>query len=230
VNRSIDVETFRCGHPKSPENSAPNGANTTCRECKNARRRERYATNPEPFREATKQRTRKHRGGLKGNANARKDTCAQGHPYDEENTYVYKGNRQCKTCRKQRVMESWARHGERYAASHREWYQQNRDKAIAATKRWSEANPERVALTSRLKKQRRRAAGVLTAAEWRLILALHGHRCLSCGSDGPLTIDHVIPVSKGGPNTAANVQPLCGPCNSSKATKTIDYRPTLAAV
>lgn len=229
VNRSA-METFRCGHPKTPENVAPNGKNVICRECRNARRRENYAADLEASREANKERMRKHRGGVKGNANARKDACAQGHPYDDENTYLYKGNRQCKTCRKQRVTETWARHGERYAASHREWYQQNRDKAIAATKRWSEANPERVALTSRLKKQRRRAAGVLTAAEWRLILALHGHRCLSCGCDGPLTIDHVIPVSKGGPNTAANVQPLCGPCNSSKATKTIDYRPTLAAV
>ena len=54
------------------------------------------------------------------------------------------------------------------------------------------------------------------------------HRCLACGIDGALTIDHVIPVSKGGPNTADNVQPLCGPCNSSKGTNTIDYRPEAA--
>ncbi len=229
MNRGI-MEAFRCGHPKSPENSAPNGANTTCRECKNTRSRERYAASLEASREATKERMRKHRGGVKGNANARKDTCSEGHPYDEENTYVYKGNRQCRTCRKQRVMESWERHKDKRLSERRDYYTRNRERLIAMSLQWAKDNPERAALTSRLKKQRRRAAGALTADEWRRIQTQYGNRCLACGSDGPLTIDHVVPVSKGGANTAANVQPLCGPCNSAKATKTIDYRPATAAV
>lgn len=223
------MDTFRCGHPRSAENTAKNGVNVTCRECRNARQRERYAANLEASREAATGRMRKHRGGLKGNANARKHVCAQGHPYDVENTYVYKGNRQCKTCRKQRVTESFERHKPKRVAEQRAYYERNREKLVAGSVQWAKDNPERAALTSRLKKQRRRAAGVLTAAEWRQIQAQYGHRCLACGSDGPLTIDHIVPVSKGGANTAANVQPLCGPCNSSKGTKTIDYRPTLAA-
>ncbi len=223
------METFRCGHPKSTENTAKNGAGTACRECKNARGRERYAANLEVSCEANKEKQRKHRGGLKGNANSRKDACPQGHSFDDDNTYIYKGNRQCKTCRRQRVMESFERHKPKRVAEQRDYYQRNREKLVAGSIQWAKDNPERAALTSRLKKQRRRAAGVLTAAEWQQILAQYGHRCLACGSDGPLTIDHVTPVSKGGANTAANVQPLCGPCNSSKGTKTIDYRPPLAA-
>ncbi|MEU3281590.1 HNH endonuclease [Streptomyces antibioticus] len=226
----MSVDTFRCGHPKSPENSAPNGkAAPICRTCRNERKRRNYAADPAKARAVSREQRIRRVGGLKGNANARKDTCAQGHPYDDENTYTYKGNRQCKLCRRQRAKESYERNPERYHLAHRAWYQLNRDKAIAATKRWAEANRERVALTSRLKKHRRRAAGVLTAAEWQLIVALHGRRCLACGSDGPLTIDHVVPVSKGGVNTAANVQPLCSTCNTSKGAKTIDYRPALAA-
>lgn len=224
------MDTFRCGHPKSRENSAPNGENVTCRECKNARNRERYAADPEAARSANRERQAKHRGGIKGNANARKETCAQGHPYDESNTYVVKGARQCKLCRNQRSREFYQRNTGKFAQSRRAWYLANRDVAIAASKRWAEANPERAALTSRLKKQRRRAAGVLTATEWREIQAKYGHRCLACASDGPLTIDHVVPVSKGGSNTAENIQPLCGTCNSSKSTKTIDYRPAQAAI
>jgi len=224
------VDIFRCGHPKSPENIAPNGANGTCRTCKNARSRERYAANLEESREAVKGRMRKHRGGLRGNANSRKESCPNGHPYDETNTHVAKGGRQCKTCRRKLVMESFERHKEKRVSEQREYYQRNREKLVANSVQWAKDNPERAALTSRLKKQRRRAAGVLTADEWRQIQAQYGHRCLACGSDGPLTIDHVVPVSKGGANTAANVQPLCGPCNSSKGTKTIDYRPATAAV
>lgn len=222
------MDTFRCGHPKSPENTAKNGAGTACRECRNMRARERYAANLEESRAACRERMRKYKGGLKGNANARKEACAQGHPYTEENTYLYKGNRQCKTCRRQRVMESFERHKAKRVAEQRAYYERNRERLVAGAVQWARDNPERAALTARLKKQRRRAAGVLTAAEWLQILDKYEHRCLACGIDGALTIDHVIPVSKGGPNMADNVQPLCGPCNSSKGTNTIDYRPEAA--
>ena len=34
--------------------------------------------------------------------NVRKTHCPQGHPYDEENTYEYRGARQCLSCRRAR--------------------------------------------------------------------------------------------------------------------------------
>lgn len=49
------------------------------------------------------------------------------------------------------------------------------------------------------------------------IFARDGHRCVSCGATDALTIDHVIPRSKGGGNTADNLQTLCAPCNFQKA-------------
>lgn len=52
----------------------------------------------------------------------------------------------------------------------------------------------------------------------------YGRKCLCCGTDKNLTIDHVIPVFKGGKNNISNYQPLCKSCNSSKGTKTTDYR------
>lgn len=65
--------------------------------------------------------------------------------------------------------------------------------------------------------------GSYSRAEWESVLATHGDRCLRCG-DAKITIDHVVPLSKGGSNTVENLQPLCGPCNKSKGTNTRDYR------
>ena len=46
----------------------------------------------------------------------------------------------------------------------------------------------------------------------------HG-RCRQCGSTEQLHFDHVIPVSKGGANTVANIQLLCGLCNRTKGAR-----------
>jgi Holliday junction DNA helicase RuvB len=43
-----------------------------------------------------------------------------------------------------------------------------------------------------------------------------GGRCVKCGSNERLEYDHIIPVAKGGSNTARNIQLLCETCNRSK--------------
>ena len=43
-----------------------------------------------------------------------------------------------------------------------------------------------------------------------------GGKCAKCGSREKLEYDHIIPVSKGGSNTARNIELLCESCNRSK--------------
>lgn len=53
------------------------------------------------------------------------------------------------------------------------------------------------------------------------VAARDGGRCRQCGSTKELHFDHVIPWSKGGANTADNIQLLCGTCNRRKGADEI---------
>ena len=67
-----------------------------------------------------------------------------------------------------------------------------------------------------------KAEGHFTPYEWELIKKQYGYKCPSCNKKEPqikLTIDHIIPLSKGGSNWIENIQPLCNSCNSSKNVK-----------
>jgi hypothetical protein len=46
-----------------------------------------------------------------------------------------------------------------------------------------------------------------------------GGQCGKCGSTRDLQFDHVIPYSRGGSSTAANIQLLCGDCNRAKSNR-----------
>lgn len=50
------------------------------------------------------------------------------------------------------------------------------------------------------------------------------YTCQSCGAKEDITIDHIVPRSKGGSNDVNNLQTLCESCNLRKKTQFIDYR------
>jgi len=66
----------------------------------------------------------------------------------------------------------------------------------------------------------------LTAAEWAQIQTDQGGRCLYCGQIVKLTMDHVIPLSRGGEHTKENVVGACRSCNSAKKDRPLEeWRP-----
>ena len=55
------------------------------------------------------------------------------------------------------------------------------------------------------------------------ILRRDGHRCQFCGrGDIPLTVDHVLPASRGGEETWENLVCACVDCNNVKGDRTPD--------
>lgn len=78
-------------------------------------------------------------------------------------------------------------------------------------------------------RRRQRLGETATEHEILTLFTQFGFHCLACG-DRPakLTVDHIVPVSRGGASTLDNLQPLCLNCNVAKGTNAVDYRPLWA--
>ena len=113
---------------------------------------------------------------------------------------------------KDKIAEYYEANKERIAAKHAEWARNNSDKTRAKTHRY--------------RGRRRKAEGTFTADQWKARLAYHGYKCIYCGvekQDTPqkyLTMEHLIPLCRGGTNWASNLAPSCKSCNCSKNSKT----------
>ena len=103
----------------------------------------------------------------------------------------------------------------------------NRIEKLQYERQWRRRNPDKVKATN----HRRRAhlAGVPVEPfprEWLMEqFRRQEGRCYLClrrfGSKLRLTLDHVIPLSKGGPHSPANAMLACGSCNSRKGNKVV---------
>lgn len=66
-----------------------------------------------------------------------------------------------------------------------------------------------------------RVVNDLTEAEWAALRSAWGG-CAYCGAvDGALQRDCVLPISRGGRYTLANVVPACRACNASKCNEEV---------
>ena len=72
------------------------------------------------------------------------------------------------------------------------------------TNDWNDSPSERISISSNVKRE-----------VWRRDQG----RCARCGSRENLEYDHIIPVAKGGSNTARNIELLCQECNRKKSAK-----------
>jgi 5-methylcytosine-specific restriction endonuclease McrA len=75
-------------------------------------------------------------------------------------------------------------------------------------------------LRLRIRDAWQRAGGNFTRDEWIEVLEEYDYRCAYCGSKEDITIDHAIPISKGGLNIKSNIVPACHKCNSKKKDRT----------
>lgn len=122
--------------------------------------------------------------------------------------------------RKKLLAQEWRDNHPGYrSAEMKAWRQKNKDKV--QTYRQTETYR---AARQRYFYRRLQIEGSHTTQEWIDLKKIYGNVCVKCGekeyAGNALTIDHKVPVSKGGTNNIDNLQPLCKRCNSSKGATT----------
>ena len=101
----------------------------------------------------------------------------------------------------------------KYRESHPEVYRE-------ATKKYYLANPEVKRALERKRKARKHDNSIFYISTKEL-KRLYAGPCSYCGSSGEMTLDHVVPISRGGVHGVSNLVPACNPCNSSKGQKVL---------
>ena len=122
---------------------------------------------------------------------------------------------------------------EKAAASVRAWHIAHAERVREIKREWAAANPEartrwaviHPAVVRDIKaryKSKRRALEkgapftTITAADRHSILSENGGRCVYCKERAATTLDHVIPLTRGGVHAVFNLVGACVSCNSRK--------------
>lgn len=122
---------------------------------------------------------------------------------------------------------------EEICAKRRKRYKKNRARENECSREWRKANPQGVLLARHVRRARLKAnhsTGV-TPKQWAAICnkfrdAYGRVRCAYCRKACKPTIDHVIPISRGGKHDTKNVVPACLRCNRSKHNRLLsEWRP-----
>lgn len=122
---------------------------------------------------------------------------------------------------------------EAYRAQKRRSYERHRGRRIDEAREWRQANRDRVNEVNRRRRQRTdpdtqrvrdtysnlraRARGAERGA---YLAPLLNDPCAYCGGAGG-TIDHIVPISRGGDSAPENLTGACRSCNISKSNKSL---------
>lgn len=138
----------------------------------------------------------------------------------------------CRPCQNSRNVEWQIDNRDRYLALKKARYYNNKEKHNEGVRRWQKANPDKMAkiyaryarshkekVNSKVNRRR-----VLIESNRLFVLdkevkKLYSSNCIHCGTTKNITMDHLIPVSRGGRHSIGNLVPMCRSCNSKKGKR-----------
>lgn len=103
------------------------------------------------------------------------------------------------------------------------WAATHSDKALAIKRAWKRRNPQDKRDYKHRRKARLRGAGAVDVFAKREIYERDGWLCGICGehvAEADASVDHIVPVSKGGAHTRDNVRTSHIACNRKRGNRT----------
>lgn len=142
---------------------------------------------------------------------------------EERRAYHQRRYRKNRDTSRRQHKAHYAANRKRYAAQHREYYRTHRKQIKVAQDKYRRTRRGRETVRVLREQHRARQLGIegeLTRGQWE-ILRLAFRQCPYCGRKfgrgrRRRTLDHVIPVSRGGTHELENILPACSWCNTSK--------------
>ena len=129
----------------------------------------------------------------------------------------------CKACQNDRGKKRYSQIKEHAKSMAKEYRQNNYTKRIEIERKSRLKNKEKYRT---FRSQRQSYRNYILNEKRFLILPkelrkIYSSECFKCGSKDSQSLDHIIPLSKGGRHSIGNIMTLCISCNASKGSKTL---------
>jgi 5-methylcytosine-specific restriction endonuclease McrA len=139
-----------------------------------------------------------------------------------EEYYVRKNGHimlRCKPCTKVYNRKLYIERRDKNLAYAAKYRKENPDTTKEIQRKWRSENGKRRKELEHRRRTRKQENGVyvISPKDMRLL----ERPCAYCGSNGSITMDHIVPISRGGTHGIGNLVPCCNRCNTIKNARTI---------
>lgn len=183
-----------------------------CKECYSKRNKQYYEENKEEIAERRKEYNKQYYEEHK----------------EEHAEYMKKYGKEYRIEHKEEIAEYkkqyYEEHKEEKAEYQKQYYEEHKEEIAEYNKQYRESNPHIVFNKNVLKRVRINnieVKGRITSEQWYEVFNFFNNSCAYSEEEltNNKTLDHIIPLSKGGTNEIWNVIPCSRSCNSSKQDK-----------